>query len=196
MGIRDGSLAAPWKDETWERDNAAPAPKEDQSRLLRKEASVSSARAGGAAEIKLNTLAENGIIRIGDVISYKRHFSVVDVVVEKDVIVQSIHPTTHTLTVLAELGPNAALSSYLLLRDPGEPATSVRSLTISSPSMLETGLLDMDGRVDKSSRPNGNAWKNFTIWRWRDGGNLDNDKGGRESHGTIFYLRGCFYHEQ
>lgn len=106
-GVRDGSLAAPWKDETWERENATPAVKEDQSTPLRKGASVSSARAGsvivpcfiyfysrsaysGATEIKLNTLAEHRIIRVGDVISYKRHFSVLDVVVEKDVIVSLV----------------------------------------------------------------------------------------------------------
>lgn len=46
VGVQDGSLAAPWKDETWERDNTVPAAKEDQSRPLRKDTSVSLVRAG------------------------------------------------------------------------------------------------------------------------------------------------------
>ena len=65
--------------------------------------------------------------------------------------------------------------------------------------MLETGILDLDGRMEKSQRPNGNAWKCFTIWRWRNGSDSEyspyDSRGGRESHGTLFYLRSSFYHE-
>ena len=80
-------------------------------------------------------------------------------------------------------------------------------MVINTPSMLETGLLDVDGRVERSKRPNGNAWKAFTVWRWSENLNDENDdrdllvlsgdvRGGREIHGTLFYLRGCFYHDQ
>lgn len=86
-------------------------------------------------------------------------------------------------------------------------------MTITSPSQLESGVLDLDGRVERSSRPNGNAWRNFTVFRWREDtfdagavgpigsvgedGELDlellatMDRGGRENHGTLYYLRGC-----
>jgi hypothetical protein len=72
-------------------------------------------------------------------------------------------------------------------------------MTITSPTMLETGLLDMDGRIEKAQRPNGNAWKRVSVWRWRDGtldgGVGEGERGGRENHGTLFYLRGCYYHD-
>lgn len=64
--------------------------------------------------------------------------------------------------------------------------------------MLENGLLDIDGRVNKSSRPNGNAWKCFTVWRWRgDAAGSEGDvRGGRQSHGTLFYLRGSYHFDK
>jgi hypothetical protein len=58
--------------------------------------------------------------------------------------------------------------------------------------MLETGVLDLDGRIDRSARSVGNAWKSFTVWRWRDDTDvlgLTDERGGRENHGTLFYLR-------
>ena len=71
-------------------------------------------------------------------------------------------------------------------------------MTITTPTMLETGVLDVDGRIDRSKRPNGNAWKCFTVWRWRgEPTDIANDgRGGRENHGTLFYLRGTYYHER
>jgi hypothetical protein len=71
-------------------------------------------------------------------------------------------------------------------------------MTITSPTMLETGLLDLDGRIDKTHRPHGNAWKNFTVWRWRAEAEYNpyDARGGRENHGTLFYLRGSYYHER
>ena len=72
-------------------------------------------------------------------------------------------------------------------------------MTIRSLSMLETGILDIDSRLKRSQRPNGNAWKCFNVWRWRAGGGGDfaqqNSRGGRENHGTLFYIRGSYYHE-
>lgn len=63
--------------------------------------------------------------------------------------------------------------------------------------MLETALLELDGRIDRSRRPNGNAWKSFTIWRWRGGGfNPVDSRGGRENRGTLFYLRACYSQER
>ena len=69
-------------------------------------------------------------------------------------------------------------------------------MTIQSLSMLENGILDIDGRLRKSQRPNGNAWKCFTVWRWRAGGDCtENSRGGRDNYGTLFYIRGSYYHE-
>ena len=112
-GIRDGSLAAPWKDEVWERDH--PAVSETPAPLANEGGPESGARAGyayslsffpcladfecrGAAEIKLITLAKHGVVRVGDVIAYSRHFSTHQLLIEKDVIVSPVlpHPTTKT----------------------------------------------------------------------------------------------------
>lgn len=55
--------------------------------------------------------------------------------------------------------------------------------------------------MERGRRPNGNAWKCFTLWRWPESGegefeNSTVNKGGRESHGTLFYLRGNYYHDR
>ena len=166
--------------------------------------------------MKLYTLAKKGVIRVGDVIAYKRTFATSEVV-EKDIIVgldsfpsvhlfihnpqvQSIHPKTHALTILTQRGSVKFLPPHLLT-DPPEHDPSMLSMTITSPSMLESGLLDTDNRMDRARRPNGNAWKCFTVWRWRRGnagGGIwreGDERGGRENHGTLFYLRGSYYHE-
>ena len=110
--------------------------------------------------------------------------------------VQVVHPTTFDLTVLTQPGQEKDLPPHLLSRDPSEPSAPTRSMTIQSLSMLETGILDIDGRLRKSQRPNGNAWKCFTVWRWRAGGDCtQNSRGGRDNYGTLFYIRGSYYHE-
>ena len=110
--------------------------------------------------------------------------------------VQAIH-SNFDLTVLTQPGQEKDLPPHLLSRDPLEPSAPTRSMTISSPSMLETGILDIDGRLKKAQRPNGNAWKCFTVWRWRSGGDCgqNSPRGGRENYGTLFYNRGSYYHE-
>ncbi|KAJ7154634.1 Asx homology domain-containing protein [Mycena filopes] len=192
QGIRDGTLAAPWKDEVWERDNQLEEP-----------TATTSSRAGDAAELKLVDLAKSSVLREGDVLTYKRNFTNLDVVVEKDVIVQRIDPRTHSLTVLLEPGPKRDLPAQLLMPGPCEPEAPTRSMTITSPTQLESGLLDVDGRVERTKRPNGNAWKSFTLWRW-SGDSLEqafSDSGpgrraGRQDHGTLFYLRACHYQDR
>ncbi|KAK7059737.1 Asx homology domain-containing protein [Favolaschia claudopus] len=192
QGIRDGTLAAPWKDEVWERDNAKdePPPALSQS---------SQARAGEAAELKLVDLAKNSVLREGDVLAYKRNFSNLNVVVEKDVIIQRIDPRTHSLTILIEPGTTRDLPAHLLIPGPSEPSAPTRSMTITSPSQLENGLLDVYG-IDRTTRPNGNAWKSLTLWRWPGDSlelnSLDGQRGGRQIHGTLFYLRACYYEDR
>jgi hypothetical protein len=100
-GVVSGEMAAPWKDEVWERDNPVIEALEPD---VTPSASLSVERAGcvrfnfsfffiktdfktrGASEVKLYTLAKKGIIRVGDVIAYKRTFATSEVV-EKDIIV-------------------------------------------------------------------------------------------------------------
>ncbi|KAJ7255397.1 Asx homology domain-containing protein [Mycena rebaudengoi] len=191
-GIKDGTLAAPWKDEVWESNNT------EETKMP---SASSTALAGEAAELKLVDLAKNSVLREGDVIAYRRKFTHVDVVVEKDAIIQTIDPRTHSLTVLVEPGTTRDLPGHLLLPSPSDPSAPTRSMTITSPSQLENGLLDVDGRVERARRPNGNAWKALTLWRWRGDGSEymgahGGRRGGREDHGTLFYLRGCYYQDR
>ncbi|TEB35295.1 hypothetical protein FA13DRAFT_1728100 [Coprinellus micaceus] len=203
--LRSGSLAVRWKDEQWLEDNPPIQPEADTgANILGRTASWDLTLAGGATQIKLATLVENGIVRVGDVLAYRRVFASTNLIIEKDVLVDSIHPSTRAVTVLAVLGPDKDLPEGLVAREnagaPTDP-TTLRSMTISSPSMLESALLDMDGRLDKGHRPNGNAWKCFSVWRWRTApgsggdGEIANGRGGRDNHGTLFYLRGNHYHE-
>ena len=117
--------------------------------------------------------------------------------------ISAIHPKTHALTVVTTLGVAKDLPADLLHESPGSPTTpSSQSSTvlpnIFSPSLLETELLDADGRVEKAKRPNGNAWKSFSVWRSLPGGasSQDNKRGGKENHGTLFYLRSSYFNEQ
>lgn len=196
-GIRDGTLAAAWKDDVWEMDNKPSQLKSVEKTPPLGNVPESLARAGEAAEVRLVTLLKNEVIRVGDVIAYKRNFPGLNVSIEKDAIIQSIHPKTYAMTVLVEPGSTKHLSPLLLSPQQLNPSTATQSMTITSPTMLETGLLDIDGRVERSKRPNGNAWKCFTIWRWRgEPVYVDDGRGGRENHGTMFYLRSTYYHER
>ncbi|KAG7442150.1 uncharacterized protein BT62DRAFT_988718 [Guyanagaster necrorhizus] len=191
QGIRDGTLSAPYKDEEWAKQN-----RNDAQWLTFPE---SSARAGQAAEVRFTDLIHNAIIQVGDLISYKRNFTNGNIIIEKDALVQSVDRRTRSVTLLLPSSTTQHLPAALLAPVPGDPDDSIRSMTVMSPSMLETGLLDIDGRVERGKRPNGNAWKSFTLWRWKDSDeelfDLD-ERGGRESHGTLFYIRGCFYHDR
>ncbi|KAJ3501142.1 hypothetical protein NLJ89_g9474 [Agrocybe chaxingu] len=283
-GIRDGKLAAPWKDEVWEREHGVPLPPREQegakeqakagqeengaaanevvddgaanglgangTSVLAAAGSKgsfsipceSTARAGGASEVKLSVLVKKGVIRVGDVIAYRRSFATSELV-EKDCVVLSIDKKNFTLTVITIPGRMRNLPAELVmpssLQSSGKPSSNKRptsvkppsqasssqpttgttslgtltlTLTFLSPTQLETALLDTDAQVERSRRPNGNAWKCFSVWRWRVPGvpfgeeeqegageaayNPDDVRGGRENHGTLFYLRGSYYHER
>jgi hypothetical protein len=83
-------------------------------------------------------------------------------------------------------------------------------MDVATPEDLENGILNLDGRVGLALRGGGDAWRAFTVFRWReeaegmgpagplgDDGELDldmlatMDRGGRDNHGTLHYLRGC-----
>ncbi|EAU83430.1 hypothetical protein CC1G_12333 [Coprinopsis cinerea okayama7 len=218
--IEEGSLAAPWKDEVWLEENAEttqalssassttlagfvessslfrPA-KKLLTRVFDLHRMSSHGVSRGAAQIKLTTLVKEGTIQEGDILAYRRTFTTLNITVEKDAIIHSIDPKTHSLTVLTEGGTAKDVPSYLLDSLPQNPSLPTKLTNITSPSTLETGLLDTDGRVEKSARPNGNAWKAITVWRRRTGVDaIPGDKrGGRENHGTLFYLRSVYYNE-
>ncbi|KAF8882293.1 Asx homology domain-containing protein [Infundibulicybe gibba] len=185
--IRAGTLAAPWKDAEWEACNQAPAvgPRGKNGRVL----------AGDVAEIKLTDLARDNVLLPGDILAYKRTFAHLGITIEKDVIIDAVDPKTRALTVFLSPGTALYLPDTLVANPAGEPSSDTQSMTVTSPRMLETGVLDLDARAEKSRRPNGNAWKCFTVWRWREFPGGQGERGGRENHGTLFYLRGCYYHE-
>ncbi|KAG6820307.1 hypothetical protein H0H93_002571 [Arthromyces matolae] len=176
--IRNGSLAAAWKDEEWERNNPPPP-------ALPNNTTSSAERAGDAAEIKLPTLAQAGVLQVGDILVFRRNFSALNTVIEKDAIIRSIHPKTHTLTVLLEPGTSKYLPSHLVSPQPSAPTGSTQEAAITSPTQLESVLLDNDGRVERGKRPNGNAWKCITVWRWRNAASRQDSGDGRLSLGLM-----------
>ncbi|KAH8827161.1 hypothetical protein DL96DRAFT_1235844 [Flagelloscypha sp. PMI_526] len=194
-GIRNGSLHAPWKDDEWVQWNAGGAAEANSHKWNN--------RAGEAADIKLADLAKDGVLLENDILAYKRNFSQLGLTIEKDILIRSIDPKTHTLDVLLQPGTQKLLPPGLIRRiGPEEPDRATRAATISSPTSLETAILDTDARVSKERRPNGNAWKCLTVWRFT--GNIEemsdlgfqDERGGRVNHGTLFYLRGCHFHEK
>jgi len=70
---------------------------------------------------------------------------------------------------------------------------------ITTPSSLESGILDTDSRVDKLQRTNGNAWKYLSVWKFLQGGGgtdgfASPERGGRQNTGTLHYLRSSVYY--
>jgi hypothetical protein len=123
--------------------------------------------------------------------------------------IESIHNKTHALTVLIPPGTEMHLPSSMLSPSSTSPPIETqpdlksypRQAIITSPTQLESAILDIDGRVERIRRPNGNAWKSLVVWRARDDdegmdGGAGSERGGRENCGTLFYLRGCFYQDQ
>ncbi|KAA1473305.1 hypothetical protein DENSPDRAFT_839763 [Dentipellis sp. KUC8613] len=209
-GVRAGTLHAPWKDEEWaeeHQDIGASAEAEAEVEAAVPEPSAR-ARAGDAGGWKLQDLAKRGIVRAGDVLAYRRRFSHLDLIVEKDVFIDDIHPKSHALTLVLVRGPTRALPTHVVVpgamdTDVDEDDPALRTVTVSTAAQIESAVLDLDGRVARGMRPNGNAWKTLTVWRWREDGEgagagvgVDPERGGRENHNTLFYLRGCYYHEQ
>ena len=91
----------------------------------------------------------------------------------------------------------------MLVNGRGEPPPQDRMQLMEdvfTPAVLESGILDIDGRVDRAHRGEAGdaasraAWKAFTVWRWRPEVRDDvatqmlAEKGGRERVGTLFYL--------
>lgn len=112
-----------------------------------------------------------------------------------------------------QLGTERSLPPTVLSVAPAPPETDMRDVTVIDAAQLENAVLNLDGRVDREKRPRDDAWRKFTIYRWREGifntgavgdamplgedGEIDlellatMDRGGRDNHGTLHYLRGC-----
>ncbi|CAG8566420.1 2293_t:CDS:2 [Acaulospora morrowiae] len=104
--------------------------------------------AGDSAQITLPDLAKALIIKPNDTLKYKRQFKNIGVTVSMDVKVISINESNGHLQIKLIKGKQSKT-----LDD------------IHNPTRLENELLDFDGQVPKKSRPNGNAFKNFSIQR-------------------------------
>jgi hypothetical protein len=115
-----------------------------------------------------------------------------------------MNPQNYALTVLIPSGDTIQLPSSLLSSSSAgshDDQYGLRQVIITSPTQLESAILDIDGRVDRGKRPNGNAWKSLTVWRAKEpttdqtGIDIRHDVQDRENYGTLFYLRGCLYQE-
>ncbi|KAI0264921.1 hypothetical protein BC834DRAFT_238456 [Gloeopeniophorella convolvens] len=209
-GVRAGTLHAAWKDEAWDTTELGVAAEEatagDQGATTvaspaapRKQPQSGSA---GLREWKLADLARRAALQEGDVLAYKRHFAALNVTVEKDALIERIHPKTRALKLVMLPGAAGALPPELVRAEPTPATVDLFQLDANSAAQLDTGVLDADGRVPRGARPHGNAWKYVTVWRWRgavpDGGGVAdaNARGGRESFGTLHYLRSALLQER
>jgi Asx homology domain len=110
QGIHDGTLHAPWKDQVWERDNR----EDDVPEIVATSSPIRNPSRAGylcpflflfcvtsltmivflpvrseAKDIKLTDLIRSGVVRIGDILVYKRAFALLSLTVERDAIVRS-----------------------------------------------------------------------------------------------------------
>ncbi|CAG8777808.1 14099_t:CDS:2, partial [Dentiscutata erythropus] len=104
--------------------------------------------AGDSAQITLQEMAKALIIRVDDTLKYKRQFKNIGVSVTMDLKVIAVDKSNGNLTIKFQKGKQSKTIN-----------------DIANPTRLENELLNFDGRVPKESRPNGNAFKNFSIVR-------------------------------
>ncbi|KAI5119673.1 hypothetical protein M0805_009618 [Coniferiporia weirii] len=213
-GVQSGSLHAPWKDEVWERnhfDDDAETGDEDsdeaQSPLELIGIGVRTGKRKGkeSKTSEFAPLVNRGLLRKGDVISFKHKFTSLGITIEKDALVSEIHPKTSVLTLTSTAGLGRDLPPALLIPHPSATCDIpvLREMYVSTPQLLVHALLDLDGRVPRASRTRFNVWKALSVWRWSgDAGGIANEemseeeaalleRGGREVYGTLFYLRGA-----
>ena len=93
----------------------------------------------------------------------------------------------------AQYLPQPLASSPIPTEDLLPDDASLLEVSVTTPAALESGILDTDGRVNKHQRPNGNAWKYFSVWKLLQGGGADGfafpERGGRQETGTLHYHR-------
>ncbi|KAI0328966.1 hypothetical protein GY45DRAFT_1325670 [Cubamyces sp. BRFM 1775] len=177
-GARTGNIHADWKDEVWELERQPIMTKAQRKKLI---------------SADLTALAKHGLLQEGDVLAYKRSFPALDVVVEKDVLVEKIDMRTYIITLSLSPGTQRELPPFLLVQGAEEQDAKILTMEdVFDPVALERGVLDVDGRVrsadkyaqdlaacgraDASGGPTDEvknmisvrAWKSFTVWRWQE----------------------------
>ncbi|CAO3608680.1 unnamed protein product [Cunninghamella echinulata] len=99
--------------------------------------------AGDSKSITLKDMCRKGLIRVNDVIVYKRNFSACKVIVSKSMKVVKADGT---------LGLSITMDDQLFE-------------DFETPTALETKILDHHGKVARDKRPNGNAFKSIRLIR-------------------------------
>lgn len=178
--VLDGTLHAEWKDEAWNRENPPP---------LRNKRP--------ADDNDLAVLAQRSLLRTGDVVVYKRKFALSGLLVEKDLLVQSIHPGSHAVDLILQPGSTRSLPTSQLRMEPPPPEPPTLAMEGMLGTLeLEDAVLDVDGRLSRADRheyekaelaesgligvtPNftldtvstilsSRTAKCFTVWRWSE----------------------------
>ncbi|KAI9138861.1 hypothetical protein BKA69DRAFT_1088994 [Paraphysoderma sedebokerense] len=109
--------------------------------------------AGESAAVPLTELVKTMAIRKGDILNYKKLFLKSGITV--DISVKVTDTTKDGKLSIATL------------------TTPIKTFTnITTPTQLETKILDHDARISKKNRPNGNAFKSFSLSR----GNVEKGK--------------------
>jgi len=128
-------------DDTWKDENfeAYWGQKQDQKEKLQ-------AVAGDSRSVNLKEMCLAQLIRKDDVLVYRRNFSAVNVMVDTSMKVVRADGTTG---VSIQIGKT-------FFHD------------LETPTSLETKILDLDNRVPKDKRPNGNAFKSLKLVRGGD----------------------------
>ncbi|KIY43187.1 hypothetical protein FISHEDRAFT_53931, partial [Fistulina hepatica ATCC 64428] len=205
QSVREGTASAPFKDDVWLADhpveNEVPVDPPESEGIIPMPNRTK--RPTNPNVLRLHDLIQHSVIMPGDILAYSRRFAQLGLLIEKDVLIVSVNPRDSSVTVLLESGTESRLPTVLIYNEAAsvDPPLTTRSMTVTTPSMLETGILDVDGRIDRSKRPNGNPWKRLSVWREQT--QTDNafappdpedPRGGRQNRGTLFYLRdGLFY---
>ncbi|CAO3607941.1 unnamed protein product [Cunninghamella blakesleeana] len=99
--------------------------------------------AGDSKSITLKDMCRKGLIRVNDIIVYKRNFSACKVIVSKSMKVVKADGT---------LGLSIIMDGQLFE-------------DFETPTALETKILDHHGKVARDKRPNGNAFKSIRLIR-------------------------------
>lgn len=185
--INQSSVNAPWKDEEWIRGQ-----------------NINNSNGPDANDLnsptEFNLLVRKGHLSVGDIISYRRTFQNGELMIEKDLYIDAIHPRTSALNVIYSPGPVACLPDWAISRQPSEAPlkqrmadAARRSLSIVSAADIENLALETDGRVPALLRIPGNPWKCCKVWSWPTGPMYDlrDGKGGRKLKGTLFCLDAC-----
>ena len=87
-------------------------------------------------------------------------FQIEDINKRSNTISVLVMPSSETHLPPADIAHPEFASNY-----PDPQSRLLRIQAIENPGQLENALLDTDGQVEKSKRPNGNAWKSTGLWR-------------------------------